>query len=349
MKCPGVPNPEASAPRFYENSCELSFFLAEPRSIIYDFKVSTSQIGVHLADHSFFPIFSDQSPGRRRVILSTSHTDQECVDIVLYRRDPEFSEGEERLGHVLLCDVSPGDPEQSEIELVLDLKDDGTIAASAIDRRSGNRRDVSIDQRDATPEFVEEDAYVAGDVRELVEEDKAPRRAGVVVAFILGILLIAAIGFLVWWFLLREEPTATAPRESDSPTEQSAADTANEDETVATAESADVAAGTQPAQSGESASADAVAPVETAESDDTTEPGDTAAPADTDDSPGETTAPETRASESSSQAYRVRWGDTLWDISRMFYGTPWRFRDIAEENRISNPDRIFAEDEITIP
>jgi len=47
--------------------------------------------------------------------------------------------------------------------------------------------------------------------------------------------------------------------------------------------------------------------------------------------------------------YKVRWGDTLWEISSSFYDNPWLYDKIAEENEIRDPDIIYAENSIFIP
>lgn len=47
--------------------------------------------------------------------------------------------------------------------------------------------------------------------------------------------------------------------------------------------------------------------------------------------------------------YKVRWGDTLWQISSSFYDNPRLYDKIAEENEIRNPDLIYAENSIFIP
>jgi nucleoid-associated protein YgaU len=47
--------------------------------------------------------------------------------------------------------------------------------------------------------------------------------------------------------------------------------------------------------------------------------------------------------------YRIRWGDTLWDISEAFYRNPWQYPRIARFNKIRNPDRIFSGSYIRIP
>jgi nucleoid-associated protein YgaU len=47
--------------------------------------------------------------------------------------------------------------------------------------------------------------------------------------------------------------------------------------------------------------------------------------------------------------YRIKWGDTLWDLSYSFYRNPWLFGKIAKANKIRNPDLIFSGDKIWIP
>jgi Hsp70 protein/LysM domain len=47
--------------------------------------------------------------------------------------------------------------------------------------------------------------------------------------------------------------------------------------------------------------------------------------------------------------YKIRWGDTLWGISYSFYNSPKDYNTIVQENKIKNPDIIFAETEIFIP
>lgn len=48
-------------------------------------------------------------------------------------------------------------------------------------------------------------------------------------------------------------------------------------------------------------------------------------------------------------AYKIRWGDTLWDISEAFYRNPWLYPRIARFNKIRNPDLIIAGTTIRVP
>ncbi len=68
-----------------------------------------------------------------------------------------------------------------------------------------------------------------------------------------------------------------------------------------------------------------------------------------------TTVPEpavqesTRITDTTGVWYKIRWGDTLWGISYSFYESPRDYNKIVKENKIKNPDIIFAETEIFIP
>ena len=39
--------------------------------------------------------------------------------------------------------------------------------------------------------------------------------------------------------------------------------------------------------------------------------------------------------------YKIKWGDTLWDIADTYYKNPWRYKYIARRNGIKNPDYII--------
>ena len=48
-------------------------------------------------------------------------------------------------------------------------------------------------------------------------------------------------------------------------------------------------------------------------------------------------------------SYKIKWGDTLWDISDTYYKNPWRYKYIARYNGINNPDYIVSGTYINIP
>ncbi len=59
--------------------------------------------------------------------------------------------------------------------------------------------------------------------------------------------------------------------------------------------------------------------------------------------------PEIAKTEPQKTYYKIRWGDTLWDIADAYYKNPWRYKYIAKYNGIKNPDYIISGDVITIP
>ena len=48
-------------------------------------------------------------------------------------------------------------------------------------------------------------------------------------------------------------------------------------------------------------------------------------------------------------SYKIKWGDTLWDIADTYYKNPWKYKKIASYNGIKNPDHIISGTVITIP
>jgi nucleoid-associated protein YgaU len=88
------------------------------------------------------------------------------------------------------------------------------------------------------------------------------------------------------------------------------------------------------------------------------QPTPQAAPAESKPAPAVTeakpAAPAPAATETGSTAakkvtYKVKKGDTLWDISATYYRNPWLYPRIAKANSIKNPDLIFVGARIVIP
>ena len=47
--------------------------------------------------------------------------------------------------------------------------------------------------------------------------------------------------------------------------------------------------------------------------------------------------------------YKIKWGDTLWDICDTYYKNPWKYKYLARWNGITNPDHIISGTYIIIP
>ena len=59
--------------------------------------------------------------------------------------------------------------------------------------------------------------------------------------------------------------------------------------------------------------------------------------------------PPAAETKSKNVTYKIKWGDTLWDIADTYYKNPWRYKKIASYNGIKNPDHIISGTVITIP
>jgi LysM repeat protein len=65
--------------------------------------------------------------------------------------------------------------------------------------------------------------------------------------------------------------------------------------------------------------------------------------------PSTATPASTTTATSAGVTYRIRRGDTLWDLSSTYYRNPWLYPVIASANGIKNPDLIIAGARIFIP
>ena len=59
--------------------------------------------------------------------------------------------------------------------------------------------------------------------------------------------------------------------------------------------------------------------------------------------------PAVQKTEEKGVSYKIKWGDTLWDIADSYYKNPWLYPKIAKFNSIKNPDVIISGTWITIP
>lgn len=285
-------------------------------------------IGIRLADHSIFPVLTADGPEGKRVVLTTARDTQERVDIELVQSDDHDIDRRRpvMLGRVTLDDLQREPGDEPEIDVVLRLTSSGTLDVTATNRATGTVHSVSIDVERVVSEadFSVPQSLTDGFEPELAPppaEEPRSRSKGwllVIVLLLFGAVLAAG----AWWLLVRDPGEMPTPRSS----QEAPAAPAGNDNTPADPESTD---DVSPGQS-ESGPARADEQPRTDQSD--------AEPAMTETVP-----------DSNSVEYRIRRGDTLWDISETFYGTPWMFSELADANEISNPNLIFAESNLEIP
>ncbi|MFP4490631.1 MAG: LysM peptidoglycan-binding domain-containing protein, partial [Spirochaetaceae bacterium] len=189
-------------------------------------------------------------------------------------------------------------------------------------------------------QYDSEEAAFGGEESEEQPEEEAPSKGRPILVAILVILGLALIGALLYLFVFMsqteeevppleaerapvEEPEEEEPEEGtiEEPEEELVQEESRQE--AGESQTSDTPSETEEETGGASESAESEAPVVSV--------------------PGEW------ENWDEGVWYRIRWGDTLWGISRSFYDTPWAYDDIADQNRIQNPNRIFAEKKIFIP
>ena len=309
-------------------------------------------IGIRIANGEFYPIMKEGSRIRKRLVLTTVNDNQDSVKIDLYKGEGDAMDGAFYVGSLTIEGIEPSPQGDPEIELLLGVDVEGNLNATASDGATGEQQSLSVslnpleppDEFD-TPDFemdtegegdlpfdddffgdidapADDDESFTGDemtsyATEPEEEPEKKRRFNplLLLAFIMAGLAIAALILLL---LLRSFPSESTPplsAQGETPTTVAEEPAPEKPEVISEPEPVP-------------------APVETVQ-EEVSEPV-AEAPAEP-VPPAEVTPPAPRR-----VAYRIKRGDTLWDLSNAFYRTPWLYRKIARDNNIPNPDLIYA-------
>lgn len=321
-----------------------------------------AKIGIRLADGKFYPILAEGAAAKKRLVVTTVKDDQPSVQIDVYR---STEASEDYIGSLVIENIPPRPSGEPDIELDLGLDDDGNLSALAREEATGEHQALSVslkslaeEEKYEIPDFdfqEDEDFDLSTDdlpelspfetttdtkstagmdaaettfddipdfgepspPPELVQREEKRRASPVLIGVLaaLGTVIILVIAFFIY--------RATMDRQPAPPAAPVAAPAA-----AAPAAPAPIAAAPTPAPSAPAPVAAAPAPAAPA-----------AAPA-----PAKPAEPAKKGT-----WYKIRWGDTLWDLSIAYYRTPWLYRTIATANKIRNPDRIISGTWIFIP
>jgi LysM repeat protein len=294
--------------------------------------LSGSTIGIKIADGSYYPILEAGFRGRKKLTLTTVKDGQTKVQIDLYRGNGGSVEKPEYIGSLIIENIRAASRGTPDIELSIGLDDAGELSAEANDRSTGETQSFSMSlqtlaaeetyeipefEMDAEPQRKEptEQPPLTGQSYPVGEADRRreplARRGPNVFLLILFIILGLALVLVIAWFVYRSVTGSAAPA-----AEKPAAVSPQKPETPA----AEKPAATAPSGQGQSEGGGAAA-----------------------SSPAEKPKP------AGSVTYRIKKGDTLWDISSTYYRNPWLYPKLAKANKIRNPDLIFAGTKIVIP
>lgn len=114
-----------------------------------------AQIGIKLADHTFYPVIQDETPQRKRMVLSPAQEQQASIQVDLIRRSED---GDQSVGSLVLEDLQAG--ATSEFELVVGIDETGNVDAKVSDPTgeqfqsfSINLSQLNIDESFSIPEI----------------------------------------------------------------------------------------------------------------------------------------------------------------------------------------------------
>jgi hypothetical protein len=313
--------------------------------------MSTNKIGLKLADGKFYPVLDDGVAARKRLVVTTVQDGQPSVQIDLYRGEGPTVQGAAYIGSLVVEGIPKMAKGEPDIRMDLGLDASGVLNAFAQEASTGASESLKVsleslaeEEKYEIPDFAfsEEprassfsDADFEGtdslppeadstqllnevrreaDEEEAMDKPKGKTLRAVLVA--LGILvLLLALGFVIVKF-------AGRPAQ------------ATKTEAAPAATQATPAVAPQPAPAPEPAKAEPPTPA----------PAVAAA---------EPKAPEPAKKEVAFKKpgvnHKIKWGDTLWDLSYVYYRDPWVYMRIAKANKIKNPDLIICGDKLWIP
>lgn len=316
-----------------------------------------AKIGIRLADGKFYPILEEGAAAKKRLVVTTVKDDQPSVQIDVYR-SAGGELADEYVGSLVIENIPPRPSGAPDIRLDLGLDDKGNLNALAREEATGEHQTLSVSLKSLAeeekydipdfdfqedegvdlstdefpelnpfdteaPEASETDASSESlpDFGEPVltespdEEKKRPSALLIGLLAAIGLIVILVLAFFIYKFTVDRRPEPpVAPATVQTPVPAPAPEPAP-----------------APAPTPEPAKVETPAPA----------PAKVEAP-----------APAPKAATAAKKAgtwYKIRWGDTLWDLSIAYYRTPWLYPAIAKANKIRNPDLIISGTWIFIP
>ncbi|MDR0641019.1 MAG: Hsp70 family protein [Treponema sp.] len=326
-------------------------------------------IGIKIANGEFYSIIDENSNVKKRLVLTTVHDNQRSVQIDLYKSDTKTMADALYIGSLVVEEIGEKPKGDPSIEMIIACDEEGHISAEALDLDTGSSgqhqylnvslKSLDEDNRDLDlPDFELEQQesppqglYERANVIKKQEEKKQGRRLWPLV-IILGVLVIAACLGLFFFFVHGKAILDKGANQDQ--TETSAPELRNaQPEVPVEAPPAPVQA--VPAQP----PVQPAAPVQPPPKAETPREPPPLIQAPAQPRPVARTSRKRNPPVASYKvpasiprngvAYKIRWGDTLWDIAAAFYRNPWLYPRIARYNGIKNPDRIISGTTIRIP
>jgi hypothetical protein len=308
-----------------------------------------ASIGIKKANGDFYSILEENQAVKKRLVLTTVHDNQKSVQIDLYKSYSKSMADALYIGSIVVENISPTSRGEPSIEMTLTSTKDGAISADAVDLGNpSNEHHLSVslksfeEDKNDYPVFETEGGRGYQNITEEEKKRPFPWVALLIIGLVLALLCLG-----LWFYLFRTEGGAefrqslTAEAKSENP-EQPAVP---EQPVVVSEQPAAVFA--QPPPTPEPAASSAPVPAQPEVIKTPPKPSPAAVSRQRPSAPVYLfNVPATIPPEGI--AYKVRWGDTLWDISEAFYRNPRLYPFIIRSNEISNPNLIVSGTEVTI-
>ncbi|WP_010253495.1 Hsp70 family protein [Treponema primitia] len=340
-----------------------------------------STIGIKVANGEFYPIMEENSSIKKRLILTTVHDNQKSVQIDLYNSFAKTMADALYVGSLVVENLKPRPKGEPSIEMVLASNAAGEISADAVDLDTsvnGEKQHLSVSltsmEEDGMDEEIPEFELDSSEhpPRGLYDKASSLHNNGEKksvpwgLAAVAVVLLLVVCGVVYFFFFNntgiairtggRSRTAVSVPPEPTPAAKPAPVASAPAVQTPAPSTPAVTPAPAEqttpppPASPAPASPAPAV-PVISASQQQPKAAAPGAAPR-----AARTRTPAPVASYKVPQTiprngapYKIRWGDTLWDISEAFYRNPWLYPRIARFNNIRNPDRIISGTTIRIP
>jgi hypothetical protein len=307
-------------------------------------------------------VLDDGVAARKRLVVTTVQDEQPSVQIDLYRGEGRSVTDAAYVGSLVVEGIPKMAKGEPDIRMDLGLDEAGVLTAFAQEASTGASQSLKVslealaeEEKYEVPDFEfskepetsfsdsdfegtdslppeADSTQLLNEVRREADEEEAQEkpksqalRLGLV---ILGlVVLVAALLFVIFKYALHPSQTAKV----ESAPAATAAPAPTPVPAPAAAEAPEPAKAEPPAQEPVAAKA---AP----------EPAPVVEPK----------APEPKKKKAvqfkkPGVTYKIKWGDTLWDLSYAYYRDPWVYMRIAKANKIKNPDLIISGHKLWIP
>jgi hypothetical protein len=315
-------------------------------------------IGIKIANGEFYSIIEENSTVKKRLVLTTVHDKQRSVQIDLYKSYAKTMADALYIGSLVVENIKPRPRGEPSIEMVISSNRNGDITAEAIDMDTTAKgehhvltvslKSLDEDNRDVDiPDFELEQHE--GPPTGLYERARKVKKSGEskgspVLTFVLVGLAVILLVLALWFFFLRHQgivPYVFPFERPRPPAEFTVPETPPPAQPPAVQTPPPVQSPPPAVQPPPRQPEVIQAPVQPPAPRPTANRVRPPAPVSSYNVPASIPI--------DGAPYKIRWGDTLWDISEAFYRNPWLYPRIARFNNIRNPNLIISGTTIRIP